>query len=70
MRDAEQTRQKILEVSADEIHKNGFTATSLSVILKKCEISNVWCELFDFLSMSAYTDFNCKSVSLVACYNI
>ena len=39
MRDAEQTRQKILEISADEIHKNGFTATSLSVILKKCEIS-------------------------------
>lgn len=39
MRDAEQTRQKILEVSADEIHKNGFTATSLSVILKQCDIS-------------------------------
>jgi len=39
MRDAEQTRQKILEISADEIHKNGFTATSLSVILKKCDIS-------------------------------
>jgi len=39
MRDAEQTRKKILEVSADEIHQNGFTATSLSVILKKCEIS-------------------------------
>jgi len=39
MRDAEQTRQKILEISADEIHKNGFTATSLSVILKRCEIS-------------------------------
>lgn len=39
MRDAEQTRQKILEVSADEIHKNGFTATSLSCILKRCEIS-------------------------------
>jgi TetR/AcrR family transcriptional repressor of nem operon len=39
MRDAEQTRQKILEVSADEIHKHGFTATSLSVILNRCEIS-------------------------------
>jgi len=39
MRDAEQTRQKILEISADEIHKHGFTATSLSVILKRCEIS-------------------------------
>lgn len=39
MRDAEKTRKKILEVSADEIHKHGFTATSLSVILKKCEIS-------------------------------
>jgi len=39
MRDAEQTRQKILEVSADEIHKHGFTATSLSVILKQCGIS-------------------------------
>lgn len=36
---AEQTRQNILEVTADEIHKNGFTATSLSVILKRCEIS-------------------------------
>jgi len=39
MRDAELTRQKILEISADEIHKHGFTATSLSVILKRCEIS-------------------------------
>ncbi|GAA6205373.1 TetR/AcrR family transcriptional regulator [Thalassotalea sp. SU-HH00458] len=39
MRDAEQTRQKILEVSADEIHHNGFTATSLSIILKRCNIS-------------------------------
>ena len=39
MRDAEQTRQKILEISADEIHKNGFTATSLSCILARCEIS-------------------------------
>ena len=39
MRDSEQTRQKILEVSADEIHKKGFTATSLSCILARCEIS-------------------------------
>lgn len=39
MRDAEQTRQNILEVSADEIHKHGFTATSLSCILKRCDIS-------------------------------
>lgn len=39
MRDADQTRQKILEVSADEIHKHGFTATSLSAIIKRCEIS-------------------------------
>lgn len=39
MRDAEQTRQKILEISANEIHKHGFSATSLSVILKRCEIS-------------------------------
>jgi AcrR family transcriptional regulator len=39
MRDAEQTRQKILEVSADEIHKNGFIATSLSCILVRCDVS-------------------------------
>lgn len=39
MRDAEQTRQKILDVSADEIHRNGFTATSLSTILQRCQIS-------------------------------
>ncbi|TWX66933.1 TetR/AcrR family transcriptional regulator [Colwellia sp. C1TZA3] len=39
MRDPEQTRQNILEVSADEIHRKGFTATSLSCILKRCEIS-------------------------------
>jgi len=39
MSDAEQTRQNILAISADEIHKHGFTATSLSVILKQCEIS-------------------------------
>ena len=38
-RDAEQTRQKILTISADEIRKHGFTATSLSVILTRCEIS-------------------------------
>ncbi|GLX79774.1 TetR family transcriptional regulator [Thalassotalea insulae] len=39
MRDADQTRQKILEISADEIHQHGFNATSLSVILKRCGIS-------------------------------
>ncbi|NQZ24019.1 MAG: TetR/AcrR family transcriptional regulator [Colwellia sp.] len=39
MRDAELTRQKILEISADEIHKNGFIATSLSCILARCEVS-------------------------------
>jgi len=39
MSDAEQTRQKILTVAADEIHHHGFKATSLSVILKRCEIS-------------------------------
>ena len=39
MRDAEQTRKNILEVTADEIHKKGFTATSLSCILTRCEIS-------------------------------
>ena len=39
MRDAEQTRQKILEISADEIHKNGFAATSLSSILVRCDVS-------------------------------
>lgn len=39
MRDAEQTRQRILEITADEIHQNGFQATSLSAILKRCEIS-------------------------------
>jgi AcrR family transcriptional regulator len=39
MRDAELTRQKILEISADEIHKNGFVATSLSCILVRCEVS-------------------------------
>jgi len=39
MRDAEQTRQKILDITADEIHHNGFIATSLSVILKRCDIS-------------------------------
>ncbi|GHE76758.1 TetR/AcrR family transcriptional regulator [Thalassotalea profundi] len=36
---SEHTRQKILEISADEIRKHGFTATSLSVILKRCDIS-------------------------------
>ena len=39
MRDAEQTRQNILDIAAEEIHQSGFTATSLSVILKRCEIS-------------------------------
>jgi len=39
MSDAEQTRQKILEVTADEIHQHGFKATSLSIILNRCEIS-------------------------------
>jgi len=39
MRNAEQTRQNILDIAADEIRQHGFTATSLSVILKRCEIS-------------------------------
>lgn len=39
IRNAEQTRQNILEIAADEIHKNGFTATSLSTILTRTEIS-------------------------------
>ena len=39
MSDAEQTRQNILTVAADEIHQHGFKATSLSVILNRCEIS-------------------------------
>lgn len=39
MSDAEQTRQKILEVAADEIHQHGFQATSLSTILNRCGIS-------------------------------
>ena len=39
MSDAEQTRQNILTVTADEIHQHGFKATSLSVILNRCEIS-------------------------------
>ena len=39
MSDAEQTRQSILNVAADEIHQHGFKATSLSVILNRCEIS-------------------------------
>lgn len=33
------TRQKILSISADEIHQHGFNATSLSAILTRCEIS-------------------------------
>lgn len=39
MRDALDTRQKILAISADEIHQHGFNATSLSAILARCEIS-------------------------------
>jgi len=39
MSDAEQTRQKILAVAADEIHHHGFQATSLSTILNRCGIS-------------------------------
>jgi TetR/AcrR family transcriptional repressor of nem operon len=39
MSDAEQTRQNILTVAADEIHQHGYKATSLSVILNRCEIS-------------------------------
>jgi TetR/AcrR family transcriptional repressor of nem operon len=39
MSDAEQTRQNILTVAADEIHQHGFKATSLSGILNRCEIS-------------------------------
>jgi TetR/AcrR family transcriptional repressor of nem operon len=39
MRDAEQTRQNILTVAADEIHQHGFKATSLSIILNRCDIS-------------------------------
>ncbi|MEW6991181.1 TetR/AcrR family transcriptional regulator [Colwelliaceae bacterium 6441] len=39
MRDAEQTRQKILGIAADEIRQSGFTATSLSIILARCNIS-------------------------------
>jgi AcrR family transcriptional regulator len=39
MSDAEQTRQNILTVAADEIHQHGFKATSLSAIINRCEIS-------------------------------
>lgn len=39
MSDAEQTRQKILDVTADEIHHHGFQSTSLSTILNRCGIS-------------------------------
>ena len=39
MSDAEQTRQKIIAVAADEIHQHGFQATSLSTILNRCGIS-------------------------------
>ena len=39
MSDAENTRQKILAVAAEEIHQHGYQATSLSTILNRCEIS-------------------------------
>ena len=39
MSDAEQTRQKILAVAAEEIHQHGFQSTSLSTILNRCGIS-------------------------------
>lgn len=39
MSDAEKTRQKILDVTADEIHQHGFQSTSLSIILSRCGIS-------------------------------
>ena len=39
MSDAEQTRQKILSVAAEEIHQHGFQSTSLSTILNRCGIS-------------------------------
>lgn len=39
MSDAEKTRQRILAIAAEEIHQHGFQATSLSIILNRCEIS-------------------------------
>ena len=39
MRDAESTRQRILEISAEEIHQHGYTGACLSVILARCQIS-------------------------------
>ena len=39
MSDAEQTREKILAVAADEIHLHGFQATGLSTIINRCGIS-------------------------------
>ncbi|WP_281561046.1 TetR/AcrR family transcriptional regulator [Thalassomonas sp. RHCl1] len=39
MRNPETTRQKILEISAEEIHQHGYTGASLSVILARSEIS-------------------------------
>ena len=39
MSDAEQTRQRILDITADEIHQHGFQSTSLSTILNRCGIS-------------------------------
>lgn len=39
MRDAQSTRQKILNIAAEEIHKSGFNNTSLNTILTRCDIS-------------------------------
>jgi TetR/AcrR family transcriptional repressor of nem operon len=39
MRDAQSTRQKILVISADEIHQHGYNAASLSEILARSEVS-------------------------------
>ncbi|QUM76520.1 TetR/AcrR family transcriptional regulator [Moritella sp. 24] len=39
IRDAELTRQTILEITADEMWKNGYKATSLSDIISKANVS-------------------------------
>lgn len=39
IRDAELTRQKILEITATEMWKNGYKATSLSEIISKANVS-------------------------------
>ena len=39
VRDAEATRLKILEVTADEMRRHGFKATSLSEIISKAQVS-------------------------------